>query len=304
MNSPLLPTTALLPDTALSIFTSALDACNVATAFDRHLHFDGHTLVLHPARGVAEQSIALDKFKKVFVVALGKAALTMTDALLTRLPKKLKLSGVCSAPQIPKKHGREIRYFAGGHPLPNKESFAAAKATLKLLSHAGQDTFVFFLISGGGSAMLELPLDKHISLSDTVAFHEALVASGATITEINTVRKYFSAVKGGRLALAAPFAEKLSLLLADVPLKDLAAVASSPTLPDKSTPAEASEILDRYQLLEKFPLERSRILFAASPERSGNRGPDAEGRQEKEGGPAGCVWRFAFRHACFQTTIS
>jgi glycerate 2-kinase len=242
-----------LQDAALSIFTKALDACNVATAFDRHLHFEGNTLVLHPARGVPPENIQLDQFKKVLVVSFGKAALTMLDALLARLPKKLKVQGVCSAPQVPQKRPRHIRYFAGGHPLPNKESFAAAKATLKLLGRAGKDTFVFFLISGGGSAMHELPLDKKISLSDTVAFHEALVASGATITEINTVRKYFSAVKGGRLALAAPLAEKLSLLLADVPLKDLAAVASSPTLPDQSTPKEAQAILTRYRLLEKFP---------------------------------------------------
>ena len=101
--------------------------------------------------------------------------------------------------------------------------------------------------------MLELPLDPEISLDDTIAFHETLVASGATITEINTVRKYFSAVKGGRLAIAAPEAEKLSLLLADVPLKDLGAVASSPTLPDLSTPQDCFAILERFQLLEKFP---------------------------------------------------
>ena len=103
--------------------------------------------------------------------------------------------------------------------------------------------------------MHELPLNKHISLEDTIGFHEALVASGATITEINTVRKYFSAVKGGRLALAAPMAEKLTLLLADVPLKDRVAVASSPTLPDESTPAECAEILARYRLLEMFPFK-------------------------------------------------
>jgi len=253
MSSPLTISPEALQDAALGIFTSALDACNIASAFDRHLHFEGNTLVLHPSPVIAPESIDLDRFKKVFVVAFGKAALTMTEALIARLPRKSGVQGVCSAPLVPKKHPRGIHYFAGGHPLPNKESFAAAKATLNLLSHAGKDTFVFFLISGGGSAMHELPLDKHISLNDTVAFHEALVASGATITEINTVRKYFSAVKGGRLALAAPLAEKLSFLLADVPLKDLAAVASSPTLPDNSTPEQAREILARYHLIEKFP---------------------------------------------------
>jgi hydroxypyruvate reductase len=244
-----------LPETALDIFTIALEECNVRAAFDRHMHFEEHKLVLHGSPETQPEIIDLDRFKKILVIAFGKAALTMTDALLERLPQKLNIHGVCSAPHIPKEHTRQIRYFAGGHPLPNKASFAAARATLSLLKTARKDTFIFFLISGGGSAMHELPLNKDISLEDTIAFHETLVASGATITEINTVRKYFSAVKGGRLALAAPHAEKLTLLLADVPLKDRAAVASSPTLEDHSTLEECREILVRYRLLERFPFK-------------------------------------------------
>jgi len=235
------------------IFASALAACSIPQAFDRHLHFEGRALVRHPSPRLPSIWQPLAGFRDYYVVALGKAALSMLDALLERLPEKKRLHGVCSAPDIPKKRNWHIRYFAGGHPLPNEDSFAAARAALALLRHAKKDTFVFFLISGGGSAMLELPRDPAISLDDTIAFHETLVASGATITEVNTVRKYFSAVKGGRLALAAPQAEKLSLLLADVPLKDLAAVASSPTLPDYSSLSECFEILERFHLLEKFP---------------------------------------------------
>jgi hydroxypyruvate reductase len=242
-----------LHSAAQDIFLRALDASDVGKAFDRHLHFDGMTLIRHPSAALQPVSTPLDRYKKVLVISFGKAALTMLNALLERLPKKIHVHGVCSAPELPKKRNWRIRYFNGGHPLPNEDSFAAAEATLKLLKRARKDTFIFFLISGGGSAMLELPLNLKISLEDTIAFHETLIASGATITEINTVRKYFSAVKGGRLALAAPEAEKLSLLLADVPLKDLGAVASSPTLPDQSTPAQCREILERYHLLEKFP---------------------------------------------------
>jgi glycerate 2-kinase len=238
---------------AASIFQHALKACDIPGAFDRHLHFEGKTLVRHPSPLLKPVPLSLEAYKKVMVIALGKAALTMLDALLDRLPPKPHYRGVCSAPEIPKKHTWRIRYFEGGHPLPNEDSFAAARETLKLLKHARKDTFVFFLISGGGSAMMELPLDPRISLDDAIAFHETLVESGATISEINTVRKYFSAVKGGRLALAAPEATKLSLLLADVPLKDLGAVASSPTLPDHSTPQECLEILQRFHLMEKFP---------------------------------------------------
>ncbi len=224
----------------------------------------------------------------------GKAALSMLDALLARLPEKTRVHGVCSAPQIPKERRRNIRYFAGGHPLPNEDSFAAARAALDLLKHAKADTFIFFLISGGGSAMLELPRDRRINLDDTIAFHETLVASGATITEINTVRKYFSAVKGGRLALAAPRSEKLSLLLADVPLKDLAAVASSPTLPNYSTLAQCAEILAKFHLLEKFP-PGVRAYFEKLPSSEASAETSTDEQQ---------VAPEAFEHAQFDTLLS
>jgi glycerate 2-kinase len=274
------------------IFDQALRACDIPKAFDRHLHFEGKTLVRHPSPRLPSISQPLDGFKEIGVVAFGKAAGSMLDALMERLPPKMHVEGVCSAPLIPKQRHRHIRYFAGGHPLPNEDSLGAARASLALLKGARKNTFLFFLISGGGSAMHELPIDKKISLDDTIAFHETLVASGATITEVNTVRKYFSAVKGGRLALAAPAAEKLSLLLADVPLRDLAAVASSPTLPDYSTVAECREILDRFHLLEKFPpavreyFEKLLRDEASSPR-----------SDEKEGAAA-------FQHAQFDTLLS
>ena len=238
---------------ATAIFTHALAACEIPAAFDRHLRFEGKTLIRQRSPDGESIAIPLDKYKKILIIAFGKAALTMSNALLDRLPPKTHIRGICSAPEVPTKYTWRIRYYAGGHPLPNAESFKAAREALRLLKRARKDTFVFFLISGGGSAMLELPLDPAIKLEDTIAFHETLIASGATITEINTIRKYFSAVKAGRLALAAPEAEKLSLLIADVPLKDLAAVASSPTLPDHSTPQQCLEILNRFHLLEKFP---------------------------------------------------
>ncbi len=270
-----------LPEIALDIFTTALEQSNIPAAFDRHLHFQDQLLMLHPSPLLNPDVIDLERFRKILVIAFGKAAATMTEALLERLPQKLNVNGVCSAPAIPKEHTRQIRYFAGGHPLPNKDSFAAAKATLSLLKTAREDTFVFFLISGGGSAMHELPLSKHISLEDAIGFHEALVASGATITEINTVRKYFSAVKGGRLALAAPFAEKLTLLLADVPLKDRAAVASSPTLPDQSTAAECAEILARYRLLEMFPFKVREYFASLGMDAAASKLPDIDAPRQQ-----------------------
>ncbi|MBV8114920.1 MAG: DUF4147 domain-containing protein [Silvibacterium sp.] len=247
------PTLDALHADASAIFDYALKACDIPKAFDKHLRFEGKTLYLQASPLLKPTIISLGGYKRVLVISFGKAGLTMLEALLDRLPEKMHARGVCSAPVAPKKRRWRFKYFEGGHPLPNEDSLDAAREALKMLRRARKQTFVFFLISGGGSAMLELPLDEKISLDDTIAFHETLVSSGATITEINTVRKYFSAVKGGRLAMAAPEAAKLSLLLADVPLKDLGAVASSPTLPDRSTPQQCVEILKRFELLEKFP---------------------------------------------------
>jgi hydroxypyruvate reductase len=119
-----------------------------------------------------------------------------------------------------------------------------------------------FLVSGGASAMMELPLDPEITLADTIAFHRALVHSGASIIEINCVRKHFSAVKGGRLALTTRDIPWLTIALSDVPPGKLDTIASGPTLPDVSTVADCMEILDRYNLLPKFP-QSIREFFAS-----------------------------------------
>ncbi len=236
------------------IFRQALEACSIEAAFDRHLRFEGNTLVRTISPLLPPSRIELKRFKQILVIAIGKAALPMLDTLLNRMPRRKGMRGMCCSPSIPRKRNWRIRYFAGGHPLPDKGSFDAAKQALHMLHRTRKDTFIFFLISGGGSAMFELPLDPTISLEDTMAFHEALVSSGATIAEINTVRKHFSAVKGGRLALAAPDATKFSLLLPDVPLRHMDALASSPTLPDRTTVAQTREIISRFDLMEKFPM--------------------------------------------------
>ena len=120
--------------------------------------------------------------------------------------------------------------------------------------------------------MFDLPLDPHVTLEDTAAFHQLLLASGAPINEINTLRKHFSAVKGGRLAMAAPEAAKVNLLLPDVPLRTLDALSSGPTSPDHSTVAEVRELLARYDLTRKFP-PSVRAFFERDdlPESPGNK---------------------------------
>ena len=205
--------------TATGIFTGALAACNIESAFDRRIGFEGNRLKRLIPDGGGPETIDLSAYKRIFVIAIGKAAIPMVDVLLERMKRRKGLRGICCSNRVPNKRNWRFRYFEGGHPLPNEDSFAAARAALALLKRARKDTLIFFLISGGGSALFDLPIDPSITLDDTRAFHDALLASGAPINEINTLRKHFSQVKGGRLAMAAPEATKISLLLPDVPLR-------------------------------------------------------------------------------------
>jgi glycerate 2-kinase len=261
-----------LHTTATEIFTGALKACDISAAFDRRLRFEGHTLHRLLPDGSGPASIDLSAYKRIFVIALGKAAGPMLETLLDRMKRRKGLRGICASNQLLAARNWRFRYFESGHPLPNEDSFAAARAALALLRKAKKDTLIFFLISGGGSALFDLPLDPQITLEETIIFHQLLVASGAPINEINTLRKHFSAVKGGRLALAAPESLKVSLLLPDVPLRTLDALSSGPTTPDHSTVAEVRELLARYNLAEKLPTS-IREFFARKdlPESPGNK---------------------------------
>jgi hydroxypyruvate reductase len=220
-------------DDARQIFHQALAAASIPAAFARRFP---QTLPPHD---------------RVYAIAVGKAALPMLDALPVALD-----GGVCCAPVLPENRRQGVEYYTGGHPLPNEDSFASARAALRLMHQTTARDLVFFLISGGGSAMFELPLDPRISLAETRALYQALVGSGATIAEINIVRKHFSAVKGGRLA-AAGQAQRMSFLVSDVAPQYLDALASGPTLPDRSTVAECRKIVERYRLAERFPFLRN-----------------------------------------------
>lgn len=262
-----------LHETATRIFKGALDACSIESAFDRRIRFEGDTMHRILPDGSGPGSIELRQYKRIYVIALGKAAAPMLETLLSRMKRRKGLRGICCSNQLPKKRNWRFRYFEGGHPTPNEESFSAARATLAMLKKARKDTLIFFLISGGGSAMFDLPLDAKISLDDTVAFHQVLLESGAPISEVNTLRKHFSAVKGGRLAIAAPEATKVNLLVPDVPLRSLDALSSGPTSPDHSTVAEVRELLERYDLLAKFPPAVSAFFRREDlPESPGNKG--------------------------------
>jgi hydroxypyruvate reductase len=169
--------------------------------------------------------------KPIFAIALGKAAAAMARGIEDSVGDKLAL-GVISAPAFSEPLLRQWEIFEGGHPLPNQASLDAAEAAFNLIDWANDARgLVIFLVSGGGSAMMEWPISPSISLDDLRRVNEELIRSGARISEINEVRRAYSAVKGGKLAQRATHARIVTLIVSDTNLDDEANVASGPTLP-------------------------------------------------------------------------
>lgn len=240
--------------TAREIFLHALAQTSIPAAFARHVNYDRGVL------RISEDLYDLNAHDRVFVVAMGKAAHTMAEALEQQIGSGV--TGVVATsvpppgPQLP-----GMRYFHGGHPLPNEESMKAADAILRALHARTTRSLVIYLISGGASSIVERPIDDDISLEDLVTTYRALVHCGAPIAEINAIRKHLSAVKGGRLAKVAAPAQQVSILVSDVPEGQLDALASGPTMPDTTSAEECYELARRYELLEKLP-PSVRELFA------------------------------------------
>ncbi len=241
-----------LKQLARQIFHETLAAIDIPATMQRKLQRKGTVLKCGDAR------FDLRDFEKLRVVAIGKAAHAMVDGLALVLAPFVKFEGVVSAPTLQRRPLPGIKYFVGGHPLPNEESWKAAELILALLKKCDEKTLVFFLLSGGGSALAELPLDPALTLEDVQRMHRALVTCGAPIDAINTVRKHFSAVKGGRLAVAAKEATKITLAVSDVPAGKESALASGPTLPDPTTVAVVKRVIAEYSLSDRVspPLRR------------------------------------------------
>jgi glycerate 2-kinase len=236
-----------LKQLAGKIFHETLAAIDIPATMQRKLQRKGTVLLCGGTK------IDLRDFEKLRVVAIGKAAHAMVDGLELVLAPFLRIEGVITAPTRARRPAPGMKYFIAGHPVPNAESWKAAEAILALLKKCDEKTLIFFLLSGGGSALAELPLDLAQTLEDVQKTYSALVTCGAPIEAINTVRKHISAVKGGRLAEAAAKATKVTLAVSDVPAGKESALASGPTLPDPSTVGDTKRIIAKYSLHEKFP---------------------------------------------------
>ncbi len=251
---------ARMRDTAREIFASALKNASIENAFTRNVHCARRVL------RIGDDLHDLDSYHRVFVVSIGKAANTMVAALEAQVGNSLE--GIVASSVEPASQIRGFRYFRGGHPTPTAESIQAAAAILKSLNSLDSSSLAIFMISGGGSSIVEKPIaffkedtlkddalnDDGISLTDLAATYQTLVHSGAPIAEINAIRKHLSAVKGGRLAQAAYPAQQVSILVSDVPDDTPDALASGPTMPDSTSIHDCETIAAKYNLIDQLPV--------------------------------------------------
>jgi glycerate 2-kinase len=245
---------------ACRIFHETLARIDIPATMQRKLLRVGTHLKC--ADAVSSFDVDLAAFDRTLVMAIGKAAHAMVDGLAILLGNERAFEGVVAAPTTPAtgRKLRGMRYFTAGHPLPNAESWSAARAILDLLRGCDEHTVVFFLLSGGGSALVELPLDLSLNLADVQQLYRALVTCGAPIGEIGKVRRHVSAVKGGRLAAAAGRAMKITLAVSDVPVGMEEALASGPTIGDPTTIADAMRVVGEYGLEAQLPESLRRWL--------------------------------------------
>jgi glycerate 2-kinase len=269
-----------LKQAALHIARKTLAAIDIASTMQRKLARSGSIIRVNGA------DFDLAVFDKIYAIAFGKASAAMARGISQMLSPEFQVVGIVVTPSIGENTPPGFRSIVAGHPVPDEGSFAAGRAILELLARTSERDLVFFLLSGGGSALVEQPLGPEITLGDVQELNRALVTCGASIDEINAVRKHLSAVKGGRLAAAAPSTMKITFGITDVPDGQESALASGPTLPDPTTVRDARDVISRYNLISTFPA-RIRRRFENS---------DAIPETPKASDPA-------FRRAIFQILL-
>ena len=230
-------------ETALAIWRSALDAAAVEPLVRSTLRLRGDTLACGPL------TLDLTRIRRVLVLGCGKAGAAMSRAAESILGDRISqgLVVVKDGYTLPT---RIVELVEAGHPVPDRRGQATAQRILSLAESADSRDLIVFLISGGGSALMPAPAPP-VSLPEKQEVTRLLLAAGATIGELNAVRKHLSLLKGGQLARAAAPALVLTLLLSDVIGDPLDVIASGPTAPDPTTFSDARDVLARYGVLER-----------------------------------------------------
>ncbi len=205
---------------------------------------------------INNETLDIGKYSNIYSVAFGKAADSMTRALNTIIPIK---SGIIVIPKSSRSKikGKKFQIFNSRHPEPDQTSVKAAKEVMKFVQNKRSDELIVFLVSGGGSSLLAMP--NEITLDDKIFVTKLLLKSGATIQEINCVRKHLSKIKGGKLVENMK-CQGISLVMSDVEGDDLSSIASGTTYIDNTTYADALKILEKHKLKRKTPNEVLHIL--------------------------------------------
>lgn len=230
----------------LTILEEALVAVDPFKSVQAALHIEKGRL------WIGEHEYILSDFERIFVIGAGKAGAPMAQAIETMLGDRITDGVVVTKTD----HGgptKRVKLLEASHPVPDEIGVEAGQQILRIAQEAGENDLVITLLSGGGSALLVAP-SIGLTLDDLQLMTDALLASGATINDINTLRKHCSAVKGGELARAVSPATLVTLVLSDVIGNPLDVIASGPTVPDSSSWADAWSIIERYELLEQIPL--------------------------------------------------
>jgi hydroxypyruvate reductase len=235
---------------AMNLVHAALAAVEPGAAVRSHLRLDGTVL------SVDNSAYDLANYRNVYVVGAGKASAPMAQAVESVLGDRIT-DGVVSVKYGYTAPTQRIQIEQAGHPIPDDRAVKATEKMMQLLRQAGPDDLVICLISGGGSALMAAPSDG-IALADERKLTNALLRSGATINEINTVRKHMSQIKGGGLIRLASPAPVISLILSDVLGNPLDVIASGPTVPDTTTFVDAWSVLERYGLIDELPTSLAR----------------------------------------------
>ena len=247
----------------LSIFKAGLAAADPVEAVRRHVVVRGGKL------RIGDYSCDLKKVRNIFVVGAGKASARMAGAVEEILgdrpfdvaqggPERGRMGRIAggwinSKAGSAEKPPRKIHIHEAGHPVPDEAGLRGAGEIVKILEAAGEGDLVLLCLSGGGSALMPLPVEG-VSLADKQATTQTLLACGADIREVNTIRKHLSQLKGGQFARMAQPAEVVALILSDVVGDPLDAIASGPSAPDRTTFADALAVLSKYGIASRVPL--------------------------------------------------
>ena len=249
--------TALSRD-ALRIFRAALKAAAPDEAVMRHVKLTGNAL------NATGKRYRLDAFRNIYVIGAGKAGLPMAQAIERLLGKRIS-GGLLNVKYGHTGRLRRIALNECGHPIPDRNGELGAQRIAEIACQAGPDDLLVCLISGGASALLPLPASP-VTLEEKQQTTRLLLHCGANIHELNCVRKHISSIKGGQLAQLAYPATVLALILSDVIGDDLDVIGSGPTVPDRSTFAEARAILARYGITANVPAAVRERLDGYAPE--------------------------------------